>query len=151
MQSLQRAWVVTVDEPRPDRSRPVAVQFDWLYQGEGAAPSHCWLPLAPALAETTQATLRDGVEVVVSFVEGDPDQPMISGVLQRAENLHEAVHEAPIHLPDTLQSEGLPQLLKSAEPLLLLCLIPGGGSFNHCPEAVCSCRLMTAFDPSGGQ
>ncbi|MCF4997271.1 type VI secretion protein [Pseudomonas syringae] len=151
MQSLQRAWVVTVDEPRPDLSRPVAVQFDWLYQGEGAAPSHCWLPLAPALANTSQAMLRDGVEVVVSFFEGDPDQPLISGVLQRGENLHEAVNEAPIRLPDTLLSEGLPQLLKSAEPLLLLCLIPGGGSFNHCPEAVCSCRLITALDPSGGR
>ena len=82
MHSLQRAWVVTVDEPRPDRSRPVAVQFDWLYQGEGAAPSHCWLPLAPALVDTPLAALGDGVEVVVSFFEGDPDQPMISGVLQ---------------------------------------------------------------------
>lgn len=34
MHSLQRAWVVSVDEPQPDRCRPVAVQFDWLYQGE---------------------------------------------------------------------------------------------------------------------
>ena len=49
MHSLQRAWVVDVDESSPDPSRPVAVQFDWLYQGEGAVPSHCWLPLASEL------------------------------------------------------------------------------------------------------
>jgi type VI secretion system secreted protein VgrG len=147
MHSLQRAWVVEVDEPQPDRLRPVAVQFDWLYQGEGAAPSHCWLPLAPSLAQTPMAALSDGVEVVVSFFEGDPDQPMISGVLQPPLALTDT-DDAP-SLPDNLVSEGLQQLLASAEPLLLLCLIPGGGSFSHCPEPVCSCRLVTALEQSG--
>lgn len=70
MHSLQRAWVVTVAEPQPDEWRSVAVQFDWLYQGEGAAASHCWLPLSAALSETAPA-LDEGVEVVVSFLEGD--------------------------------------------------------------------------------
>jgi type VI secretion system secreted protein VgrG len=151
MHSLQRAWVVAVDEPWPDRSRPVAVQFDWLYQGEGAAPSHCWLPLAPSLADVPLATLADGVEVVVSFAEGDPDQPMISGVLQ-APALHtEMPDEAPPELPHNLSSEGLAGFLHSAAPLLLLCLIPGGGSFNHCPPATCSCRLLAAVDQSHGR
>ncbi|WP_277760434.1 contractile injection system protein, VgrG/Pvc8 family [Pseudomonas sp. A34-9] len=147
MHSLQRAWVVTVDEPQPDCLRPVAVQFDWLYQGEGAAPSHCWLPLAPSLAQTPMAALSDGVEVVVSFFEGDPDQPMISGVLQPP-LAGTATDDAP-PLPDSLVSEGLQQLLASGEPLLLLCLIPGGGSFSHCAEPVCSCRLVTALEQSG--
>ncbi|WP_456024514.1 type VI secretion system Vgr family protein [Pseudomonas protegens] len=149
MHSLQRAWVVTVDEPQPDRLRPVAVQFDWLYQGEGAAPSHCWLPLAPSLAQTPMATLRDGVEVVVSFFEGDPDQPMISGVLQPPFAVAETDTDDAPPLPDSLVSDGLQQLLASAEPLLLLCLIPGGGSFSHCPASVCSCRLVAALEQSG--
>ncbi|MFZ3280033.1 type VI secretion system Vgr family protein [Pseudomonas sp.] len=151
MHSLQRAWVVTVDEPRPDCSRPVAVQFDWLYQGEGAAPSHCWLPLAPALVDTPLAALGDGVEVVVSFFEGDPDRPMISGVLQppvAAEDIQEPV--AP-PLPERMLSDGLEQLLKTGEPLLLLCLIPGGGSFSHCAQAVCSCRLLATLEQSGAR
>ncbi|VVP31752.1 type VI secretion system Vgr family protein [Pseudomonas fluorescens] len=151
MHSLQRAWVVTVDEPQPDRFRPVAVQFDWLYQGEGAAPSHCWLPLAPALAEAPMAALGDGVEVVVSFFEGDPDQPMISGVLQSSVAAAQTSDAPTPPLPDSLASEGLQQMLTSGEPLLLLCLIPGGGSFNHCTEAVCSCRLVTTLEQSSAR
>ena len=150
MHSLQRAWVVSVDEAQPDRSRPVAVQFDWLYQGEGAAPSHCWLPLAPTLSELPSAALADGVEVVVSFLEGDPDQPMVSGVLQPPALVEDTV-EDDVPLPELLVSDGLQQLLQSGEPLLLLCLMPGGGSFNHCAESVCSCRLLTALDQSSAR
>ncbi|MBX9408577.1 phage baseplate assembly protein V [Pseudomonas baetica] len=149
MHSLQRAWVVTVDEPQPDCRRPVAVQFHWLYQGEGAAPSHCWLPLAPALADAPLAALSDGVEVVVSFFEGDPDQPVISGVLQPSVMAAQISDEPPMPVPTRLASEGLQQLLTSGEPLLLLCLIPGGGSFSHCAESVCSCRLVAALEQSG--
>lgn len=149
MHSLQRAWVVAVDEPQPDRMRPVAVQFDWLYQGEGAAPSHCWLPLAPSLTQVSMAALSEGVEVVVSFFEGDPDQPMISGVLQPPSAVADTDDDLPLPLPDSLVSDGLQQLLTCGEPLLLLCLIPGGGSFNHCAQSVCSCRLVTALEQSG--
>lgn len=147
MHSLQRAWVVTVDEPQPDDLRPVAVQFDWLYQGEGAAASHCWLPLAAALSDTSLASLREGVEVVVSFHEGDPDQPVISGVLQEPAVI-EDVDES-LALPDVLASAGLAQWLQSAEPLLLLCLLPGGGSYNHCTASICSCRLVASLDQGG--
>jgi type VI secretion system secreted protein VgrG len=149
MHSLQRAWVVAVSEPRPDHSRPVAVQFDWLYQGEGAAASHCWLPLAPALADSAQTALQEGVEVVVSFLEGDPDQPVISGILQEAAIGADA-DDAP-GLPDHLASAGFEQWLKSDEPLLLLCLIPGGGSYNRCTQSVCSCRMLAALDQSGAR
>jgi type VI secretion system secreted protein VgrG len=151
MHSLQRAWVVAVDEPRPDRSRPVAVQFDWLYQGEGAAPSHCWLALTPALANTPIATLGEGVEVVVSFLEGDPDQPVISGVLQRPAAVADPEEALPLPATPMPLNEGTQRLLQSAEPLLLLCLIPGGGSFAHCAQTVCTCRLVTALEQSGGR
>ncbi|PTT27516.1 type VI secretion system Vgr family protein [Pseudomonas sp. HMWF021] len=149
MHSLQRAWVVAVSEPQPDQSRPVAVQFDWLYQGEGAAASHCWLPLAPALADNPQITLQEGVEVVVSFLEGDPDQPVISGILQEAA-IDVDADDAP-GLPENLASAGFEQWLKSDEPLLLLCLIPGGGSYNRCTQPVCSCRMLAALDQSGAR
>jgi type VI secretion system secreted protein VgrG len=29
--------------------------------------------------------------------------------------------------------------------------MPGGGSFNHCAESVCSCRLLTALDQSSAR
>ncbi|AXI59568.1 type VI secretion protein [Pseudomonas kribbensis] len=151
MGSLQRAWVVAVDEPQPDRSRPVAVQFDWLYQGEGATPSHCWLPLAPALADAALGSLHEGVEVVVSFIEGDPEQPVISGVLQPAATAEDHGDDEPLPLPDTLASEGLAPWLSAREPLLLLCLMPGGGSYRHCRESVCSCRLVAGLSPGDGR
>jgi type VI secretion system secreted protein VgrG len=152
MHGLQRAWVVEVDEPQPDPSRPVAVQFDWLYQGEGAAPSHCWLPLAAPLKVASSAQLVEGTEVVVSFTEGDPDQPLITGVL------HGLAAVEAVEAPDAVSAtsdfedcplEGVQQWLGSGEPLMLLCLLPGGGSFNHCVQTPCICRTATRLGQSG--
>lgn len=152
MHGLQRAWVVEVDEPQPDPSRPVAVQFDWLYQGEGAAPSHCWLPLAAPLKVASSAQLIEGTEVVVSFTEGDPDQPLITGVL------HGLAAVEAVEAPDAVSAtsdfedcplEGVQQWLGSGEPLMLLCLLPGGGSFNHCVQTPCICRTATRLGQSG--
>ncbi|WP_460118431.1 type VI secretion system Vgr family protein [Pseudomonas sp. S2_C03] len=145
MHSLQRAWVVDVDELRPDPSRPVAVQFDWLYQGEGASPSHCWLPLAGELQGAQ--TLSEGTEVVVSFIEGDPDQPMICGFLPPPETVEVLqVSAVPV---EGQAGAGMLELLRSGEPLVLLCLLPGGGSFSHCAEALCTCRVLLRSGQSG--
>jgi type VI secretion system secreted protein VgrG len=145
MLSLQRAWVVDVEEAQPDPARPVAVQFDWLYQGEGAKPDHCWLPLAPELNNAAHSQWRAGAEVVVSFIEGDPDQPLITGLLQGPP----CVNEPEVTSAVQPESAGLLALLRSSEPLLLLCLLPGGGSFSHCREQVCTCRAATLFGQSG--
>ena len=148
MHSLQRAWVVDVDESRPDPSRPVAVQFDWVYQGEGAAPSHCWLPLAPELQAVGVGSLSEGAEVVVSFVEGDPDQPMITGVIHLPAR-DDTGQQAQASIADDASPEGVQDWLRSGEPLLLLCLLPGGGSFNHCAQTICTCRTLTQPGWSG--
>ncbi|VVO20826.1 MULTISPECIES: contractile injection system protein, VgrG/Pvc8 family [Pseudomonas] len=148
MHSLQRAWVVDVDEPRPDPSRPVAVQFDWVYQGEGAAPSHCWLPMAPELEAAGVGPLSEGAEVVVSFIEGDPDQPLITGVIQLPACVEEEQATAATITGDRPPA-GVQGWLRSGEPLLLLCLLPGGGSFNHCAQALCTCRALTQPGRSG--
>jgi type VI secretion system secreted protein VgrG len=147
MHSLQRAWVVNVEESRPDPSRPVAVQFDWLYQGEGAIPAHCWLPLATELGNATDTPMSEGTEVVVSFIEGDPDQPLITGFLHQPKSVEAAEESraADACAPD----EGVLRMLRSGEPLMLLCLLPGGGSFTHCAEVFCTCRAATGFGRSG--
>ena len=136
MHSLQRAWVVEVDEARPDPSRPVAVQFDWVYEGEGAAPSHCWQPVSEQLCSDSLLQLSEGDEVVVSFIEGDPDRPLITGFLHSP-----TAQQAQRPVDECASSEGLIQLLRSGQPLLLLCMLPGGGSFNHCAQTLCTCRL----------
>lgn len=87
--------------------------------------------------------------MVVSFLEGDPDQPVISGVLQESAVMEDIDDLQEPALPDQLASAGFAQWLTSAEPLLLLCLLPGGGSYSHCAEAVCSCRLLASLDQSG--
>lgn len=147
MHSLQRAWVVEVDEPWPDPSRPVAVQFDWLYQGEGAHPSYCWLPLARELQDANAPLPGEGTEVVVSFIEGDPDQPLICGFLPARAQVESAPVAAPI--AERAVGAGMLELLRSGEPLVLLCLMPGGGSFNHCAQASCTCRALTRAGSSG--
>jgi uncharacterized protein involved in type VI secretion and phage assembly len=152
MHSLQRAWVVEVDEPRPDATRPVAVQFDWLYQGEGAAPSHCWLSMAPELSSTHTMPLREGLEVLVSFIEGDPDQPLITGFLCAPPVIQAPGSIDPQPAPmaaDNVSVDGLLRLLQSGEPLVLLCLLPGGGSFVHCTHVLCACRAATQLGQSG--
>ena len=121
------------------------MQFDWLYQGEGAKPDHCWLPLAPELNNAARSQWRAGAEVVVSFIEGDPDQPLITGLLQGPP----CVNEPEVTSAVQPESAGLLALLRSSEPLLLLCLLPGGGSFSHCREQVCTCRAATLFGQSG--
>ncbi|MET1067146.1 MAG: contractile injection system protein, VgrG/Pvc8 family [Pseudomonas prosekii] len=146
MLSLQRAWVVEVEELRPEPSRPIAVQFDWLYQGEGAKSDHCWLALAPELRSAAFASWPAGTEVVVSFIGGDPDQPLITGLLNSPFAI-DAI-EPPMPLPSEAP-DGLLALLQSSEPLVLLCLLPGGGSFRHCRETVCTCRAATLFGQSG--
>ncbi|WP_339498502.1 contractile injection system protein, VgrG/Pvc8 family [Pseudomonas silesiensis] len=146
MHSLQRAWVVDVEESRPDPSRPVAVQFDWLYQGEGAIPTHCWLPLANELS-ATDSPLSEGAEVVVSFIEGDPDRPLITGFLHLPKAVEEA--EEPRATDDCPPDEGLLRMLRSGEPLMLLCLLPGGGSYTHCAQVFCTCRAATRFGRGG--
>jgi type VI secretion system secreted protein VgrG len=147
MHGLQRAWVVNVEESAPDPSRPIAVQFDWLYQGEGAIPAHCWLPLATELGSAADSPLSEGAEVVVSFIEGDPDQPLISGFLHLPKAVEEA--EEPCATNACPPDDGVLRMLRSSEPLVLLCLLPGGGSFTHCAQDLCTCRMATAFGRSG--
>ncbi|MNL06997.1 hypothetical protein D3C87_1276550 [compost metagenome] len=73
---------------------------------------------------------------------------MITGVLHQPKQGEkvDAVGAAPVdeHLP-----EGVQDWLRSGEPLLLLCLMPGGGSFNHCAQALCTCRAAMRLGQSG--
>ena len=91
--------------------------------------------------------LGEGTEVVVSFIEGDPDQPMICGFLAPPETVEVLqVSAAPV---EGQAGAGMLDLLRSGEPLMLLCLLPGGGSFSHCAEALCTCRVLLRSGQSG--
>lgn len=107
------------------------------------ADQGCRGPLLPvlrqrsaALSGAAVAALDEGVEVVVSFLEGDPDQPVIV-VCYRASPDREGYKAS--STAGRSAGAGLARWLMSAEPLLLLCLVPGGGSYNHYGgAAICS-------------
>jgi type VI secretion system secreted protein VgrG len=147
MVSRQRGWVVNVNEPAGQMPGRLAVQFDWVYQGEGACPSHCWLPLAPELAACAGERVPEGTEVLVSFIEGDPDRPLICGFLGPPSLIDTQQEPASAGLSETPRTPGIDLPLLSAvrggEPLFLLCLLPGGGAFSPCARSVCVCRMVT--------
>ncbi|WP_397450097.1 type VI secretion system tip protein VgrG [Pseudomonas sp. NA-150] len=85
MLGVQRARVVgpVFDQVYCDALGRISVQFDWGCQGQGAHYASCWVPLCPALADDQDPDSRPrvGMDVVVSFVRGDPDQPLVTGCL----------------------------------------------------------------------
>jgi type VI secretion system secreted protein VgrG len=86
---------------------------------------------------------------VVRLIEGDPDQPRITGLLksQSAVDRVEVPQRNPTRVPPA--PDGLLALLQSSEPLVLLCLLHGGASFSHCRETVCTCRAATQSGQGG--
>jgi type VI secretion system secreted protein VgrG len=80
----QSAFVVGPpgEEVFTDKYGRVKVQFHWDREGQADSSSSCWLRVAQTWAGNRWGTMfipRVGMEVLVSFIEGDPDQPVISG------------------------------------------------------------------------
>jgi type VI secretion system secreted protein VgrG len=108
--------------------------------------------MAPELSSAHTMPLREGLEVLVSFIEGDPDQPLITGFLCAPPVIQAPRSADPQPAPmaaDNVSVDGLLRLLQSGEPLVLLCLLPGGGSFVHCTHVLCACRAATQLGQSG--
>ena len=75
----------------------VKVQFYWDREGNHDDHSSCWLRLASNWAGNAHGSVmlpRVGMEVLVSFLEGDPDHPVVSGCLINSAN------PAPYELPE---------------------------------------------------
>jgi hypothetical protein len=77
------------EEIHVDEHGRVKVQFHWDREGQRDEHSSCWLramqPWAGA-AWGSQFILRVGMEVVVTFVGGDIDRPMVLGAVPNAQN-----------------------------------------------------------------
>jgi type VI secretion system secreted protein VgrG len=70
------------DEITTDKYGRVKVQFPWDRLGESNAKSSCWVRVAQVWAGSGMGSMhvpRIGQEVLVSFLEGDPDRPIITG------------------------------------------------------------------------
>lgn len=84
----QTAVVVGDSEIPLDKFGRVKVQFHWDREGKRDSKSSCWLRVATSWAGNGWGMIslpRIGQEVVVAFLEGDPDQPLIVGSVYNAE------------------------------------------------------------------
>ncbi|GMV45003.1 MAG: hypothetical protein AMXMBFR66_04010 [Pseudomonadota bacterium] len=73
-----------------DKYGRIKVQFHWDREGKKDAGSSCWLRVASGWAGAGFGMLvlpRIGQEVVVAFLEGDPDQPLVVGSVYNAANM----------------------------------------------------------------
>ena len=77
------------DEIYTDKYGQVKVQFHWDRQGKRDENSSCWIRVSQMWAGKgwgSVSTPRIGHEVIVDFLEGDPDQPIIMGSVHNADN-----------------------------------------------------------------
>jgi type VI secretion system secreted protein VgrG len=86
----QTAVVVgpTGEEIFTDKYGRVKVQFHWDREGKNNADSSCWIRVATMWAGRNWGMIhipRIGQEVVVDFLEGDMDQPIIVGSVYNAD------------------------------------------------------------------
>lgn len=92
------------EEIHTDNFGRVKVQFHWDREGTYDENSSCWVRVAHSWAGAAfgaQFIPRVGHEVVVEFINGDPDQPLITGALYNGKNT------APYPLPDQKNHSGI--------------------------------------------
>jgi type VI secretion system secreted protein VgrG len=106
MQGPQTAVVVgpAGDEIHTDKYGRVRVQFHWDRYGKKNEKSSCWVRVSQAWAGAKFGAMfvpRIGQEVIVDFLEGDPDQPIITG------RVYNAMQMPPWELPANATQSGV--------------------------------------------
>lgn len=119
LQSTQTAIVVGPkgEEIYSDKYGRVKVRFHWDYEGERKEYNSCWIRISQPWAGAGWGAIalpRIGQEVVVGFLEGDPDQPIIIG---RVYNAHQM---PPYDLPGSQTKTAIKTYSSK-----------GGGGFNE--------------------
>ncbi|WP_332117392.1 type VI secretion system Vgr family protein [Azorhizobium caulinodans] len=87
-----------------DKYGRIRLQFYWDRLGKKDENSSCWVRVAQSLAGSswgTQFTPRIGMEVVVIFLEGDPDRPLVVSAVYNGQNM------PPYTLPDNKTQSGI--------------------------------------------
>ncbi len=72
-----------------DQYGRIKIQFPWDRVGVKDENSSCWVRVSQSWAGLGWGSLflpRIGQEVIVSFVDGDPDRPLVTGCVYNAEN-----------------------------------------------------------------
>ncbi|MHA6639440.1 type VI secretion system Vgr family protein [Stutzerimonas frequens] len=105
------------EEIHCDEYGRVKVQFHWDRHGQADDKTSCWLRVSSSWAGDRYGGIaipRVGMEVLVTFLEGDPDQPLVTGCLYHKE------HQVPYDLPAN-KTRTVFKTLSS----------PGGGGYNE--------------------
>jgi len=92
------------EEISTDKYGRVKVQFHWDREGKDDSDSSCWVRVGTPWAGKQWGMIhipRIGQEVIVDFLEGDPDQPIIVGSVYNAEQM------PPYTLPDNKTQSGI--------------------------------------------
>jgi type VI secretion system secreted protein VgrG len=87
-----------------DKYGRVKVQFFWDRKGKKDDKSSCWIRVAEQWAGRNWGSVfnpRIGQEVIVDFLEGDPDRPLITGRVYNAEQM------PPYALPANMTQSGI--------------------------------------------
>ena len=103
---VQTAVVVgpSGEESYTDEYGRVKVQFPWDREGKKDESSSCWIRVAHNAAGKNWGFVsipRIGQEVVIDFLEGDPDRPLVVGLVYNAEQM------PPFGLPDSKTKTGM--------------------------------------------
>ncbi|MGA7743683.1 MAG: type VI secretion system tip protein TssI/VgrG [Polyangia bacterium] len=87
-----------------DRYGRIKLQFHWDRKGVCDENSSCWVRVAHPWAGNRWGAIhvpRVGNEVVVEFLEGDPDRPLVTGSVYNADNM------PPYTLPENKTQSGI--------------------------------------------
>jgi type VI secretion system secreted protein VgrG len=87
-----------------DRFGRIKLQFHWDREGVCDENSSCWVRVAHPWAGNRWGAIhvpRVGNEVVVEFLEGDPDRPLVTGSVYNADNM------PPYTLPENKTQSGI--------------------------------------------
>ena len=119
VEGVQTATVVgpAGEEIFTDKYGRVKVQFHWDRYGKHDADSSCWMRVAQNWAGKKWGVMfipRIGMEVIIGFLEGDPDRPIITGCVYNADTM------PPYELPENKTRS----TIKSNSS-------KGGGGFNE--------------------
>jgi type VI secretion system secreted protein VgrG len=119
VQGPQTAMVVgkAGEEIWTDKYGRIKLQFHWDRDGKADDASSCWVRVQQGWAGKSWGMMfvpRIGMEVVVSFLEGDPDQPLVTGCVYNGDSMP----------PYTLPGEQTKSTIKSNSS-------KGGGGFNE--------------------
>ncbi|MBK8916159.1 MAG: type VI secretion system tip protein VgrG [Phycisphaerales bacterium] len=138
------------EEVHCDKYGRIKVQFPWDRYAPGDDRSSCWVRVSQAWAGQGYGGInipRIGQEVVVDFLEGDPDRPIITGRVYNAAQMQSdtlpestiAGPTGPKPIPEMQgRAGGLPAA--KARSTFKTCTTPGGGGANE-----------LCFDDTGGK